>query len=228
MNNKLNYLLMAAFVLLLTGNGVLYFKLNNFSKDIPEIKKEQVNQKENIENLQNLITFNWKKYENDKFGFKFRHPTYADVCDETTVFQKEAEKTDLILGIRTGDTCEDGKKYKDTAPIHISFKQNIQSYKTAEEAFYKEFNDIDKSINQSFGYFKIGGLDAFGGRIATREEGNWITFFDTLGAVVLKNNYIVKFSGGYKEIIGGKTEGDKAIFDAIVSSFYFDKFGFWK
>lgn len=231
--NKINYLLTPAIIIILISNAFLYYNLKNQNSDI---KKEQINQNENIKNLQNLVTFNWKEYQNEKFGLVFKYPDYSNICDET-VNLENFEKTDLNLRIRSfpNETCDT----KDLAPAYIIIKGNTENYKTAEEAFYKElskeYTSPDPSYNKqlqeayatiskdNFRYFKIGGLDAFGGENISSKPSSDPRITKTSGykAIILKNNYLIKFDGGYyNEVFENKTLGDKPVYDAIISSFY--------
>lgn len=236
---KLYYLLVSVIIILLTSNAFLYFNSNKQNLDI---KKEQISQNEKIENLQNLITFNWKKYQDDKFGFGFKYPDYANICDDTVTLEN-LEKTDLNLRIRLfGDPCDE----KDVAPAYIIIKRNIENYKTAEEAFNKEllkdYTTPDPSyakelqeayesvIKTNFTYFKIGGLDAYGGKIVSSKPSSDPRITSTSGfkAVILKNDYLLKIDGGYEQIFEGRKIGDKPVFDAMISSFYFNSSGLLK
>lgn len=239
MNNKLNYLLAPFVIISLIGNTVVYFKLN---KQISDTKKELTAQKEKAENLQNLVTFNWKKYQDDKFGFGFKYPDYATICDDT-VNLENFEKTDLNLRIRLyGDPCDE----KDVAPALVIIKKNAENYKTAEEAFNKELlkdyttpdlsyakelqEAYESVIKTNFTYFKIGGLDAYGGEIISTKPSSDPRITSSLGyrAIILKNDYLIKFDGGYEQIFEGRKIGDKPVFDTMVSSFYFNSSGLLK
>jgi len=246
--NKLNYFLIPAIIILFIGNIFLYANLSkqnsDIKKDISEIKREQIDQqtsqKESIENLQNLVTFNWKEYQNDEFGFSFKYPDYVNVCDETTKTQ-DVEKTELNLGIRVGyngmpDTCDT----RDNPSIHIIVKKNTENYKTAEEAFYKELSmdytspdpfynkelqEIYPSlVKNNFTYFKISGLSAYGGMIVFSKptSSSGITLMENYKVITLKNDYIIKFSTEDYLRVDGKNRqfGDKSILDIIISSFY--------
>ncbi len=249
--NKLNYLLNyllvpTIIIILLVSNIFLYANLSkqnlDIKKEISELKQEQAsqqaNQKESLENLQNLVTFNWKTYQNDEFGFSFKYPEYANVCDETINYEG-AEKTNLNLRIRPflNETCD----IKDVAPAYIIVKKNTENYKTVEEAFYKEFlkdytapdtsyakelqEAYESVIKTNFTYFKIGGLDAFGGKIVSSKPSSDPRITSSLGykAIILKNDYLIKFDGGfYNEVFENKKLGDKPVYDALISSFYFN------
>lgn len=214
MNKKLNCLLITALILPLVATGILYSKINELGKNISEIRKEQTYQKEYTENLRHLLTLSWKKYQNNDVGFSFRYPTYAEICTGGQFF----EKTDISIGIRLDETCKNGGKYKDAADIYISVGQNTSNYKTAEESFYKEFTSIDKSLNPQLGYFKIGGLTAYGAGIIREKSAPQSEY----GAIILRDNKIIRINGFRYEIMENrKFEGNKSIFDSIISSFVF-------
>ncbi|MBU3925426.1 hypothetical protein KKB43_06865 [Patescibacteria group bacterium] len=248
--NKLNYLLIPAIIILLIGNVFLYSNLSkqnsDIKKDISELKQEQINQqasqKENLENLQNLVTFNWKEYQNDEFGFSFKYPDYANVCDDT-INLENFEKTDLNLRIRLfGDPCDE----KDVAPAYIIVKKNTENYKTVKEAFNKELlkdyatpdpsyakelqEAYESVIKTNFTYFKIGGLDAYGGKVVSSKPSSDPRITDASGykAIILKNDYLLKIDGGYEQIFEGRKIGDKSIFDAMIFSLYFNHYGLLK
>ncbi|MBU3964786.1 hypothetical protein KKG29_01505 [Patescibacteria group bacterium] len=215
--NKLNYLLIPTIIILLISNIFLY---SNLSKQNSDIKKEQISQNKNLQNLQNLVTFNWKEYQNNEFGFSFKYPEYVNICNELTDSKKK-EGIELYLGIRpfgSLDTCNSG----DVPTLHIVAKKNINNYKTSEEAFYKEFPDIDRSFNASLGYLEINKADAYGGKIANKITDSHTTRSDAYIVIILRNNYVIEFNDTwYDEIFENRRLGDKPVFDNIISSFYF-------
>lgn len=227
--NKLNYQSVLAIIVILASNVFLYFNLNkqnlNIKKDISDLKQEQADQqasqKEAIVNLQNLVTFNWKTYQNDKFGFSFKYPDYATICDFTQKLQN-VEKTELNLVIFTWDTSGDCSKLILPAP-QIIVKKNTENYKTAEEAFYKEFPLADKSLNPGLSYFKVDNINAFGGVIKSKiPESNIISGEESYEIVILKNDYIIKFNVfEYAKVDTNQQGGSKPIIDATIPSFYF-------
>jgi len=232
--NKINYLLVLAVIILLIGNIFLYSTLNkqnsDIKKDILDIKKEQLNQQASQkEALQNLVTFNWKTYQNDKFGFSFKYPEYMNICDNTIKHNEKAmeetEKVELELRITNGselDPCNTGT----IPPIYITIKKNINNYKTAEAAFYKEFSDIDKSLNNQFDRLDVGKANAYGGNIVYKITEPRFTREENYGIIILKNDYIVKFSDTvYDAIFDDIRSGNKPIFDAIISLFRFSPAG---
>lgn len=222
--NKINYLLIPVVIILLISNIFFY---SNLSKQNLDIKKEQASQTESIENLQNLVTFNWKNYKNDKFGFSFKYPEYMNICNETADFQY-IEKTELTLGIRRADNS--GACDKLNTPLaQIRIKKNTENYKTAEEAFRKELSFINWSLNSQLGYLKTNQLNAYGGIIVSdsmvvinsNEQMHGIEGYDI---VILKNDYIIKIYGiNYGELwkTTEQLPKDKPILDTIISSLRF-------
>lgn len=205
--NKINYILISVIVILLISNTYLYSNLNKQGLDI---KKEQISQSKNIENLQNLLILSWKKYQNNDLGLSFRYPIYAEVCTERNFF----EKTDLSLGIRLDETCADGEKYKNVANMYITVGQNSNNYKTAEEAFYAEFLGINKNVNSDLKYFKIKDTDVYGGGIVNKADWEEPKIPDQYGLLILKNNKILKINVyNYQNI--------KLITDTLISSLTF-------
>lgn len=243
--NKINYLLVSVvIIILLISNIFLYSKISNFNKQNLDIKKAQIDQqatqKEAIENLQNLVTFNWKSYQNNEFGFSFKYPEYVNICDNTPKTQ-DVVKTELNLSIRVGyngipDTCDT----KDNPSIHIIIKKNTENYKTTEEAFYKElsmdYTSTDPFYNKelqevylsliknNFTYFKISGLNAYGGRVvfSNPTSSSGITLMENYKIVILKNDYIIKFSTDNYLRLDNRNQqfGNKPILNIIISSFY--------
>lgn len=222
---------MAPFVvILLIGNIFVYYGLSrqnaDIKKDISELKDGLKKQQENTKNLQNLVTFNWKEYKNDKFGFSFKYPKYANVCDNTMDYNEKinatvkTEKAELNLYIGAGGNPE----FCGTSaipPIFVTIEKNINNYKTAEEAFYKEFPDINKSLNNQFDHLNIAKADAYGGKIAYKLDNSRFTRENGYGIIILKNDYIIKFSDTvYDEIFDNKEIGNKSLFDATISTFY--------
>lgn len=225
--NKLNYLTIPAIIILLISSALFCFNLSkqnsdferDFKKEISELRKEQVEQKEDMENLRELLILSWKEYRDYDIGFSFRYPANAEVCEDGGFF----EKTVLSLGIRFNETCAEGEESQHPAQMYFTIGENAYGYQTAEEAFYKEYAYIDKSINPQLGYFKIGGLDAYGGGFnsGSNDEKNVL---DGYRAMILKNNYIVNINGGTYEdfrFLEGKSIGKKPMVDAVISSFDF-------
>lgn len=237
--NKLNYLSISVIIILLIGNIFFYSNLNKqnlgIKKDILDIKKAQIDQqtsqKEAIKNLQSLATFNWKEYWNNDFEFNFKYPDYVNICDDTSKL-RDTIKAELNLGIRTSyngipDSCDT----RDVSPTRIIIKKNTDNYKTAKEAFYKEFSNAKLHLNYQLGYFKIAKLDAYGIILNdkyTIDSGPATA--KNYEAIILKNDYLVKLSS--YSYIGTDSRnrqfGSKPIFDIIISSFYFNTDQFWK
>ncbi len=213
------YLLVFVIIILLIGNVFFYFNLNkrnsDFEKRISELKKEQIEQKENLKNLRELLVLSWKEYRDYDLGFSFRYPANAEVCEGGGFF----EKTVLSLGIRFNETCAEGET-SGAADMYFVIGENTYGYQTAEEAFYKEYTYINKSINPQLDYFKIGGLDAYGGGFnsGSSDEKN---ILDGYKAIILKNDYIISIHGEYESFYKGKSTGEKPIVDTVVSSFDF-------
>lgn len=211
------------------GAGFWYFcnlqkQTSVFKKESSEFNTVQQNQ---IDNLVNLITFDWAIYQNDKFGFRFKHPEYVYIC-EMPFFP--LEKTELFLGIYSGtETCKIAKEAKDPPDIRIIIKKNINNYKTSEDAFYQEFPYIDKSINAHLKYFKINKFDAYGGEVLSGSKMNeWLNYSSGYGAIIFKNDLLIIISDSYySQIYDGKQMGNKAVFDVMLDTFYFDTFRYW-
>lgn len=242
--NKINYLSISIIIVLLIGNGFLYFNLNKqnsgIKKDISDLKQEQISrqadQKEKLENLQNLVTFNWKEYQNDKFGFSFKYPEYVGVCDNTADYKEKNEtvenKKNIQLNLMIGangeiEACGAINNISSASnsipPLFITIEKNTNNYKTAEEVFYKdftEFSNIDKSLNKQLSRFDIAGSEAYGGRVIYEIANPNIIRQDSYGIIILKNDYIIKLSDPiYDEVFTNTRSGNKPIFDAIISSF---------
>jgi len=227
--NKLNYILAPLIIILIIGNIFLYSSLSkqnsDIKKDISDIKKTQIDQqagqKESIDNLQNLVTFNWKTYQNDEFGFSFKYPEYVNICSNSI----NLEKGKLDLGIRTGgkfDTCNAG----DAPTARLMIKKNTENYKTAEEAFYKEFPFTDNLLEHQYNYTKISKKDASDikniSRLFNKEEG-YVIAGEGYSAIILKNgNIITMQSLSYNIANNNNRLNNKPIIDAIISTFYFN------
>ena len=207
-------------IILVVEGGVL-------SMETIQLKERIKQEEEKSENLENLITYNWETYRNDEFGFRFKYPDYAYVCSKSSL-----EDVELFLGIYRGESCEDAEKAMDPPTARIIIKQNKDNYKTAEEAFWGEFQEylqIDKSLNSHLGYFKINKFEAYGGEVVGKTSGTWVTTSNNYGAVILRNDYIIKISDWYyKRVVDGKLLGYKPFMDIIISSFYFDTANHWK
>lgn len=211
-------------IILVVGGGVL-------SMETIQLKERIKQEEEKSENLENLITYNWETYRNDEFGFRFKYPDYAYVCS-IPERMPGLEDAELFLGIYRGESCEDGEKVIEAPTARIIIKQNENNYKTAEEAFWGEFQGhlgIDKSLNSHLGYFKINKFEAYGGEVVGKTSGTWVTTSNNYGAVILRNDYIIKISDlYYKRVVDGKLLGDKPLMDTIISSFYFETLYHWK
>lgn len=202
-------------------DGLFYF----LNKKIANLKIEQDQQNQDIKNL---VTNNWQIYQNSAFNFHFKHPDYVYMCNNP--YRAEPyNNIKLFLDIRIKETCKEAKRLKDAAGIRFIISDNKNNYKTAEEAFYKEFPNIDKSLNILLEYFKINGMDAFGGEVIGKTHGDWVTKSNGYGAVILKNNYLVKISDDYYNVvIGGDFYGNKPITDAIINTLFFNPVFPWK
>lgn len=192
-----------------------------------------------MQNLQDLVTFNWRIYQNDEFGFGFKYPEYASVCDDTLKSQ-DVVKAELNLSIRTGyngtvETCDT----RDNPSTRIIIKKNSENYKTTEEAFYKELlmdytsqdhfynkelQEVYSTLNKNnFSYFKISGFDTYGGRVifSRPTSSSGITLMESYKVIILSGNYIIKFNTDNYIRTDGKNRqsGEKPIFDNIIYSF---------
>lgn len=210
-----NIILFAIIIFVLIGEFV-YIK-----REISSIGKEQTIQRENIKSLNKLVISAWQIYRNERFGFSFKYPEYAYICNIQSI-----ENAELFLNIYFKESCEEAEKAMDPANLRITVKQNKNNYKTAEEAFYKEFSQefpkLDISLNPQLGYFKIDKFNAYGGKIINKTSGTWITTSNNYGIIIFKDDYIIKISDSYYEIIQeGNFLGDKPATDMIVASFAF-------
>lgn len=208
--------------------GLYAYRVNKkIAADNLKIVALQEAQKDQIRQNNELAIFDWKGYSNDQLGFVFKYPASVFVCQ----LQDPAV---LSLAVYHGQSCEFAKNAKDPSNIKITIAQNTRNYKTAEEAFYGEYGsyfgfDIDRSLNKELGYFKLGKLDAFGGEIVGKVQGTWVTRSNNYAAIIIKNDYIIKISDSYYDVIvDGRQSGDKAFMDVLVSSFYFDSLHEWK
>lgn len=211
-----NIFFFAIIIFILIGEFV-YIK-----REISSIRKEQSSQRENIESFQNLLISDWKIYKNERFRFSFKYPEYGYVCNEQSI-----EGAELFLNIYFKESCDEAEKAMDPANLRITVKQNKNNYKTPEEAFYKEFSQefpkLDRYLNPQLGYFKIDKLNAYGGKIINKTSGTWITTSNDYGIIIFKDDYIIKISDSYYEIMqDGKFFGDKPATDAIIASFAFE------
>ncbi len=210
----------------------MYSNLNkqnsDIRKEILDLKQEQINQqtdqKEGLKNLQDLVINNWEGYANtnESYGFSFKYPEYASICDITEKFQymEKAELNLILITYGIPGDC-DNSRLVTSSPVQIIVKKNIDNYKTAEEAFYKEFTFFEKSSNPQLGYIKLAKLDAYGGAANDKYSISNIVF-GSYKAIVIKNDYIIKFSSDmYSGEIEGRQGGAKPILDTIISSLYF-------
>ncbi|MBI4993936.1 hypothetical protein HZC33_03240 [Candidatus Wolfebacteria bacterium] len=225
MNKKKNIVIILSFLIIIAVISGVYHFLN---KKIVDLKTEQEQQNQDIKRL---ITFNWKTYQNKDFNLYFylKHPEYVYICDE----DNRPNGIKLLLQIYVNETCEIAKQSRDGANTQFIIKDNINNYKTAEEAFYSEIKTLspnfDKSLNQHLGYFKFDKFDAYGGEIINKTHGTWVTRSNNYLAVIIKNNYVIKISDSYYDVIvDGKQNGDKFLVDEIISSIYFDTLNYWK
>lgn len=235
MKKKAILVLFLVLTISLIGVVCWYFKYQhnqifNIKKEISELKIEREQQNQAIKNL---IIFEWGIYQNSAFNFHFKHPNYVYICDNPYRGDSFAG-VKLFLDIYIKETCDEAKRSKDPVGMRFIISNNKNNYKTAEEAFYKEFilefPNLDKSLNTHLEYFKINGIDAFGGEIVNKTQGDWVARSNGYGAIILKNNYLVKISDIYYNVItGGDSIGsNKPITDVIVSSLYFDSVFPWK
>ncbi len=218
--------LVSGFLVIIAIISGAYYSLN---KKIADIKSEQTQQNQNI---RDLITFDWETYQyqnNDlKLYFYLKHPSTVFICQ-----LKYPNNVLLFLTINHGETCEFAERAKDAQNARIIIEKNVQNYKTAEEAFYDEIKTLspnfDKSLNSKIGYFKIDKFDAFGGEVVNKTQGTWVTRSNNYLAVIIKNNYVIKISDSYYDVmVDGKQSGDKPLVDEIISSIYFDTLHYWK
>jgi hypothetical protein len=177
-----------------------------------------VNTTPTVATSEQLATYNWSLYKDDSFGFQFKYPDYVSVCPSP---YRDTSASKLRLEIRMNETCAEADSNKDAASILMTIAGNANNYSSAQEAFYKEFPGTASSSGE-IGYFKLGGLDAYGGSVKVPNGGTWVGQSD-YDAVVLKNNLLFEVSDHYYDVtVGGNPAGDKPVLDAMLSTFYFE------
>jgi len=226
-NKKKSIVLISGFLIIIAVILGLYYFLN---KKIVDLKLEQEQQNQNFKDL---ITFDWETYQyqnnNLNLNFYLKYPPSIFICQ-----LKYPNNIPLFLTINHKETCEESERAKDAQTSRITIEKNIHNYKNTEEAFYNEYKsyfgfDVDKSLNKNLGYFKINKFDAFGGEVVVKNQGTWVARSNNYLAVIIKNNYIIKISDSYYDVIvDGKQSGDKPLMDEIISSIYFDTLNYWK
>lgn len=198
-------------------------KIEQIKKDVEIIEKRQNIQ---FDEVNKLATYEWKKYQDEKFSFGFIHPQSIFVCENKKRLSNEEIK---FLELYEGETCEFAERAKDPAGIFIKIKENKKNYTTAEEAFWGEAGTVDRSINDQLGYIKIGGLEAYGGEVKIKTQGTWVTYASGYFSVALKDNKLFIINDGtYGNVTGGKSLGNKPVIDRIIDSIYFNPLVQWK
>lgn len=207
------------FIFIAAIESILYFKIVNLKKEVWE---------EN-QNIKDLIAYAWKRYDNMEFAFNFLHPDDVYVCE----IEDGLSNAKLFLGIYShGETCKIARESMDPPDFRIVVKLNKDEYKTSEEAFYGENSRIDKKVNGHLGYFKLGGLDAYGGEILDNNPHiiALSTKINSYNSVILKNDYLIIISIGSYNVVryGGEISGQKPLADAILGTLEFNTLYFWK
>lgn len=198
-------------------------KIEQIKKDVDIIEKKQNIQ---FDEVNKLATYEWKKYQDEKFSFGFMYPQSMFVCENKKRLGSDEIK---FLELYEGETCEFAERAKDPAGIFIKIKENKKNYATAEEAFWGEAGTIDRSINDQLGYIKIGGLEAYGGEVKVKTQGTWVTYASGYFSVILKDNKLFIINDGtYGNVTGGRSFGNKPVMDRIIDSIYFNPLVQWK
>ena len=117
-------------------------------------------------------TSNWKTYQNDKFGFQFKYPAYAKVCDIPPAHDIEKD-TVLDLAISMSGNCKWENFYGlVSADIFIGtgnvlIQDGQIDSGNLEDDFYRDgrIYGLDRSLNPNLGYVTIDGLRGYGGAV---------------------------------------------------------------
>lgn len=211
-------------VLGILGLGVFLTakQTKQIEKEVTEIKRVSDVQ---FKDVNELIALDWKTYQDGDFHFHFKHPSSVFICEN----KNSIDGSIKFLQIYYGETCEFAREAKDPSEIFIKIKENKKNYKTAEEAFWGEAGAVDKSINADLGNLRIGGMDAYGGEIKTKTQGDWVTYSSGYVAVILKNDKLFIINDGwYGNVTGGESFGNKSLTDRIIASIHFDPVSPWK
>lgn len=166
------------------------------------------------------MTYDWAVYKNDDLGFYFKYPSYISICPASSGNIAKGGSTMIVVRLR--EPCN----VRDIWDVSMLVEGNVNGYSSAQEAFYKVFPDISSTSTQfdlsKVGYFTLGGLDAYGGAVPVKNNGNWVVQSNYY-AVILKNNILFKISDNYYNVsVGGNPSGDKPILDTMLSTLYFD------
>jgi hypothetical protein len=160
MNRKSLLVIFALIIVLLAAGYVFVVKKQTTSSGATD---------SNIAEPIIIDTSDWKTYQNKRFGFQFKYPANAKVCDVPT---RDGEEVVLSLAIITNGKCSELVKATATAmdPIRLNVItleiNNIMALNDQVKDPQNPVIDIsgaDRSQNPALGEFLIDGLQSYGG-----------------------------------------------------------------
>lgn len=229
-NNRWSkYVYIVLVVVILVAGGLDYYKywsrsgsqlnLTNSATSTP-MQTISTSAVSNSNNSERLATGDLETYQNSAYGFQFKYPSNVYICPSPY------PNSELAIGIRLDEACS----IKDGTIISMRIMENTNNYSSAQGAFYYVFPEFATSSPYLKDYdfnnvtnFILGGLDAYGGVVPVRNNGNWVVQSNYY-AVIFKNNRLFELSDDYYDVTaGGKPAGNKLVFDGILSTLTFDK-----
>ncbi|MBX4211272.1 MAG: hypothetical protein KW806_00515 [Candidatus Yanofskybacteria bacterium] len=118
------------------------------------------------------VPSDWQTYQNNDFGFSFRYPANAHICD-TRLHPEETYILSLAIDFKSN--CTSTELYGlTTADIYINIEKDVdkaymRDNQTFEHDFFMGFDpdirDTIKQLSPDLGFKKVDGLRAYGGVI---------------------------------------------------------------